>query len=105
MTSLLRNIVLGVVLVLAAVCAYLYSDISRLHEQQAVLTTRLQDATNQLEKEIERGKRVEEATVRLEKAAAERREQTLQYERELQDAADPALDVVIPDLWLRPSKH
>ena len=96
--------VVGVLLLLYVVQMY---QIRSLQRQHAELTIALDDAINQLKHEIERGERIEQATVRLEKAENERWKALREYERDLSELHENntesgvALDVVVPDAALR----
>lgn len=88
-------------------CWFLYHRTETLAMEQAHLTVALETARGQLQREIERGKRIEEITVRLERAEAQRQADLLEYARGLQqlretDAAlGDMLDIVVPDVVLR----
>lgn len=95
------KILTGCIIVLAVLVAWQHHEINVLTENCAGLTTRLDDATRQLNTEIERGHRIEQATIRLERADAERQADLRKYERDLLGMQDPALDAVVPDSALR----
>ncbi len=90
-----------------AVVAYLgFNRFIELEKQNELLTNRLAQVTQLLEGEVERSKRVEESTERLEQADAERQEQLRGFERNLSviarnsAEAKALLSTVIPDSLL-----
>lgn len=72
-----------------------------------MLTTKLDAANVHLEQEIERGKRVEEITIRMEQGEADRQKQLRRFERNLKELSDTDKEVhailrtVVPPSALR----
>ena len=97
----------GVIAVLTLLCGVLALQVRGLYRQQGELTIKLDSAIAQITQEIERGERIEQATVRLEKAENDRWKALREYERDLSELHENdtesgvALDVVVPDAALR----
>ena len=97
----------GVVIALAVLCFWQEYRLRQAQVETADLTVRLDDAIGQLRNEVERGKRIEQATIRLEQSDAIRRQELKRYERDLQALHDSdveigsSLDVCVPDAALR----
>ena len=101
------KILCGITVLLGVLYCWQQHQLYSMAGEQAALTMRLDDATTKLNKEIERGERIEQATVRLEQADALRRQELRRYERDLSELHDSdveigaALDARVPDTALR----
>ena len=97
----------GVVIALALMCLWQEYRLRDAQVATADLTVRLDDAIGQLRNEVERGKRIEQATIRLEQSDAIRRQELRRYERDLEVLHDSdveigsSLDACVPDAALR----
>ena len=97
----------GVVIALALMCLWQEYRLRAAQVATADLTVRLDDAIGQLRNEVERGKRIEQATIRLEQADAIRQRELRGYERDLEALRGSdveigsSLDACVPDAALR----